>query len=109
MTATTLAPLDLDALRSLALALLLAERRQLRLLDDDVRRMLGMQARRGRLRLDDLQLRLVQLIDSDPVWRRRADRARSHVLKAAAMPVVPGVIVLGEVPAAPNRVRRRAA
>jgi hypothetical protein len=80
---------DIDTLRGLALAMLIAERRPLVLLDDEVRHALGMRARKGRLRLDDLSLRLVQLIDSADVWRLRAERARRVVVVRACMPAVP--------------------
>ncbi|MFV3078095.1 hypothetical protein [Niveispirillum fermenti] len=75
---------DIDTLRHLALALLIAEARPLAVLDDEVRAALGMRARRGRLRLDDLSLRLVQLIGSSDLWRVRAQRARRALMVRGA-------------------------
>ncbi len=75
---------DIDTLRALALALLIAETRPLVALDDEVRAALGMRARKGRLRLDDLSLRLVQLVGSSDLWRVRAERARRSLVVAGA-------------------------
>jgi hypothetical protein len=87
--------MDIDTLRALALAMLIAERRPLVMLDDEVRAALGMRARKGRLRTDDLSLRLIQLIDSADVWRVRAERARRDVIARAYVPA-----------SRPQRVRR---
>lgn len=78
--------MDIDTLRGLAMALLIAERRPLVMLDDEVRQALGMRARKGRLRLDDLSLRLMQMIDSADVWRMRAERARRALCRPAVAP-----------------------
>lgn len=80
--------MSLDDLRALALALMLAEARRMEMLDDDVRQALGMRARRGRLRLDDLACRLVQLIDSSDIWRVRALSARRRVTRPGWRPQV---------------------
>ncbi len=74
---------DIDTLRQMALAILIAETRPVAVLDDEVRAALGMRARKGRLRLDDLSLRLVQLIDSSDLWRVRAMRARRALVVRA--------------------------
>lgn len=72
--------MDLDKARDLALAILIMERRPMVALDDEVRAALGMRARRGRFRLDDLQLRLVQLVISSDLWRVRGEAARRRVV-----------------------------
>lgn len=79
---------DIDTLRQMALAILIAETRPVAVLDDEVRAALGMRARKGRLRLDDLSLRLVQLIDSSDLWRVWAVRARKR-LSAPALTGTP--------------------
>lgn len=89
MTAALSSGLDLADLRQLALALLLAETRLLVCLDDEVRAALGLRPRRGCCRADDLALRLLQLIDSSPIWRRRAELARASVVSAALAPATP--------------------
>lgn len=71
--------MDLDVLRSLAMALLIMEHRPLVALDDEVRQALGMRARRGRFRCDDLQLRLIQLVGSSDMLRTRAEKARRRM------------------------------
>ena len=73
--------MDLDTARDLALAILIMERRPMVALDDEVRAALGMRARRGRFRLDDLQLRLVQLVISSDLWRVRGEAARRRVVQ----------------------------
>lgn len=77
--------MDLDTARDLAMALLIMERRPMVALDDEVRVALGMRARRGRFRLDDLQLRLVQLVISSDLWRARGEAARRRVITAPAV------------------------
>lgn len=71
--------MDMDFARDLAMALLIMEERPLVALDDEVRVTLGMRGRRGRLRLDDLQWRLAQLVASSDTWRLRAERARKSI------------------------------
>lgn len=73
--------MGLDKARDLALAILIMERRPMVVLDDEVRAALGMRARRGRFRLDDLQLRLVQLVISSDLWRVRGEGARRRVVQ----------------------------
>lgn len=73
--------MDLPGLQQLALAIMIDERRPLACLDDEVRQALGMRARRGRFRADDLACRLVQLIDSSEVWALRAKGARRRVVR----------------------------
>lgn len=82
---------DIDTLRQMALALLIEERRPLSCLDDEVRLALGMRARRGRMRVDDLACRLVQLIDSSEIWAARARAARRRVTRTMFVGRVPEI------------------